>query len=67
MHLLGFKHMKYLRSPKTYVISYSISFQTKIHYEKNAVTPSINEHTPLLLQLSYTHIWKQILEYKAMI
>jgi len=51
LHPLGFKHMKYLSSPKNDVISYSVSFQTKPHYEKSAVTPSITERTALLLQL----------------
>lgn len=67
LHSLDFKHMKYLSSPKNCIISYSISFQTKPHYKESAATSSSTEHAALLLHLSYTHIWKQILEYKAVV
>lgn len=48
--------MMYLSSPKNYVISSSISFQTKLHYE-NVLLNLTSLGTQLCFCTSHTHIF----------
>lgn len=56
LHPLGFKNMKYLSSPKNYVITSSISFKTKFYYEK-ALLCLTSLSTQLYFCTSHTHIF----------
>ncbi len=59
-----FKQPEHLSSLKNDVISQRFFPKKTTLWKKSAVTPSITKST-LLLQISYTHIWKETLKYEA--